>query len=547
MYSEFALFAGKEDRESIDFLPGNMYNIVHTYIIITSSERTPKPMKKPLSLFLLCALLFSSLAACATETNDTPDTTATSETETAVETKDPTKDDYGRDLVDSAIPEDVDFGGADLTIFLRDRLDGIEYGYEFIAEELNGEIVNDAIYKRNLETEEDLGITFQYFSGFGNPGEYKNELDKSVRAADGSYDIAAYYAYFGASWALEGLFYNLNDLPYIDFTKPWWNGNFVDEMTVAGSLYSAVGDISLTSINRLYTMFFNKNVALQYCPDVDFYQLVREGKWTIDTFATICSDLYTDLNGNGERDDDDFYGWSTSACAVPIDGIQAGLGLDITRKNADGTHTFAYEEERVVTGYERTFNLYFNNNGVSGNGYDGNYLTICTNKFMNGTSLFLAQIFKETDILRTMDDDYGVLPLFKLDEAQEGYYTTSHDAYSLISITSSCDTPEAAAAALEKLSETSYKYVTPAYFEVALKSKYARGDQDAEMYDIIIAGRKYNFGMVMSASSGNVAQLWRTLLDARNENFVSTMKSQSGAVKSQLDGLMQTFEKLAEQ
>ncbi len=501
-------------------------------------------MKKPISLLLLCALLLSTLVSCGSSTETTAETAAP-ETETAAETKDPTKDDYGRDLVPSAVPEDVDFAGADLTIFLRDRLDGIEYGYEFMAEELNGEIVNDAIYKRNLETEEDLGITFHYFSGFGNPGEYHNELDKSVRAADGTYDIAAYYAYFGAAWALEGLFYNLTDLPYLDFSKPWWNQNFAEEMTIAGALYSAVGDVSLTSINRLYTMFFNKNLALQYCPDVDFYDLVREGKWTIDTFSTLCADLYNDLNGDGIRDDGDFYGWSTSACAVPVDGLQAGLGLDFTRKNGDGTYEFAFEDERVVTAYEKTYNLYFNNAGVQGNGYDGKYLEICTNKFIGGTSLFLAQIFKETDLLRSMEDDYGVLPLFKLDEAQEGYHTTSHDAYSLISITASCQNPEMAAAALEKLSETSYAYVTPAYFEVALKNKYARGDQDAEMYDLIIAGRKYNFGMVMSVSCGNIAQLWRTMLDSRNEAFVSTVKSQSGAIKTQLTGLVQAFEKQA--
>ncbi len=502
-------------------------------------------MRKTITYLLLCALLLSSFVSCGAETETTADTTPV-ETE-PVETADPTKDEYGRDLVDSAIPADLRFDDATVTIFLRDRLDGIEYEYEFISENLNGEIVNDAIYKRNLETEETLGITFAHVSGYGNPGEYKNVLDKSVRAGDGSFDIAAYYAYFGASWALEGLFYNLTTLPYLDFEKPWWNQNFIEEMTIADSLYATVGDVSLTSINRMYAMFFNKNLALDYCPDVDFYDLVRQGKWTLDTFSTINADLYTDLNGNGERDDDDFYGWATSSCAIPVDGLQVALGLDITKKNEDGTHTFLYEDERVVTAYQRTYDLYFNNAGVQGNKYGGEYIELCTRKFMGGTSLFLAQIFKETDLLRTMEDDYGVLPLFKLDEAQDGYYTTSHDAYSLLSITASCQNPDMVAATLEKLSETSYKYVTPSYFEVALKSKYARGDQDSEMYDLIVAGRKYNFGMVMSASCGNIAQLWRSLLDARDENFVSTIKGQANAVKGQLSNLMTSFAKAAEQ
>ena len=79
-------------------------------------------------------------------------------------------------------------------------------------------------------------------------------------------------------------------------------------MTISDTLYAAVGDVSLTSINRVYAMFFNKVLAAEYCPDVNFYDLVREGKWTIDTFAELNKGLYNDINGNSERDDDDFYG-----------------------------------------------------------------------------------------------------------------------------------------------------------------------------------------------------------------------------------------------
>ncbi|MBQ4575579.1 MAG: hypothetical protein IJA85_10375 [Clostridia bacterium] len=503
-------------------------------------------MKKCISCLLLCSLILSTLTACgqSADTDVTDETTAAPITE-AVETADPTKDEYGRDIVKSSIPDDTDFGGAELTILLRDRLDGIEYEYEFIAEAENGDLINDAIFKRNRETEEDLGITFEHISGFGNPGEYQNVLNKSIRARDGAYDIAAYYAYFGSAWAINGFFYNLLDLDYLDFEKPWWNRSFVDEMTISDTLYAAVGDVSLTSINRVYAMFFNKVLAAEYCPDVNFYDLVREGKWTIDTFAELNKGLYNDINGNSERDDDDFYGWATSASAIPVDGLQVALGLNITESDSDGMPTFVYGNERSATAYEKIYDLYFHNPGVQGNPYGGEYVELCSRKMMNGSTLFLVQIFKETDLLRDMEDDYGVLPIFMLDESQNGYYTTSHDAFSLISIVSTCEAPEIAAAALEKLSETSYKYVTPTYFEVALKTKYARGDEDSEMYDIIIEGRTYNFGMVMSSSCGNIAQLWRTMLDGQQNNFVSSVERQTKSITKQIEKLVEKFEKLA--
>ncbi len=501
-------------------------------------------MKKTVSLILLLCMLLTTLAACGESAEPANETEASTTAPVAVETFDPTKDEYGRDIVESSIPEGTNFENAELTLLHRDMHGTLDFTYEFYADGENGDLINDNIYLRNRETEESIGVKLNFQDT--SEGEFPNLLKRSINAQDGAYDMAAFYSYFGVSWALEGYYYNLLDLEYIDFDKPWWNADFANELTLNNQLYFAVGDMALSTIDRVYALFFNKKLAAEYFPETNLYDVVNEGKWTADMFTSLIKDTYQDLNGNSDADEDDFYGWIAPAASIPIDGIQVGFDIPVTETNSDGIPQYVYGGERSATGYSKLYEMFTNNKDIYPGKYDMDSINLAIEKFVNGTSVFLIDLFCTTTQLRNMDDDYGVLPLFKLDEIQAEYCTTSDDVASFVSIISSCRNPDAAAAAMEKMSETSYKYVTPAYFEVALKTKYARGDEDSAMYDLIIAGRKYNFGFVMSSSCGNITHQWRTLLDGRKDTFVSTIEKQAKSVNKQFEKLLEKFDKLAQ-
>ena len=78
------------------------------------------------------------------------------------------------------------------------------------------------------------------------------------------------------------------------------------DLTYNGKAFFAVGDFSLTSIGRTFSIYYDKVYAESYqLPDM--YQLVRDGKWTIDKLSELTKDVYTDLNNDGKRDFEDFY------------------------------------------------------------------------------------------------------------------------------------------------------------------------------------------------------------------------------------------------
>ena len=49
--------------------------------------------------------------------------------------------------------------------------------------------------------------------------------------------------------ALNGLFVNWYDVPYVNFEKPWWSASNIENMTVNNVCLLAVGDCVLSALS----------------------------------------------------------------------------------------------------------------------------------------------------------------------------------------------------------------------------------------------------------------------------------------------------------
>ena len=117
------------------------------------------------------------------------------------------------------LPDTLDYSGNTVTTF----------GWsgpvlvEFYVEEQNGEVVNDAIFARNLAVEERLNIELEYHlepGAFDQRNTWVQALSSSITAGDGAYDISAGYSMAGVSLASKGMCLPLTDQEYLDFDKP---------------------------------------------------------------------------------------------------------------------------------------------------------------------------------------------------------------------------------------------------------------------------------------------------------------------------------------
>lgn len=149
---------------------------------------------------MILAILFVAgcCAGCVNQ-NDPGDVTSLPTTETAVITdksgntvaEENELDDNG--FLKDNLPDTLDYGGKTITVL---AWDGQSYE-EFEAEALNGETINDALYKRNVAVKDRLGINLEFIKtkgGASNVDDYVIQVRSQAMTGTGEYDILAAYS-----------------------------------------------------------------------------------------------------------------------------------------------------------------------------------------------------------------------------------------------------------------------------------------------------------------------------------------------------------------
>ena len=147
--------------------------------------------------------------------------------------------------------------------------------------------------------------------------------------------------------------------------------------------------------------------------------------------------------------------------------------------------------------------------------------------------------FRDTEL------NYGILPLPKTDEAQDRYYTPlgGYDA-AFVCVPSFTADDERTSAIIEYTAYISSKVVTPAYYEVALKTKYIRDDVSGQIIDMINAACTTDFAYVYSANMNKIGTMMRELMVGKTSDFASYYAKYEPAAQKGLDDLTAKFNDL---
>ncbi|MCL2813130.1 MAG: hypothetical protein FWD23_00875 [Oscillospiraceae bacterium] len=502
--------------------------------------------KRAAALFLaLCILLLSACSGAAPKNqnaNENKDDGKASPENT------PEAADSRQNAKDS-LPDNLDFGGADIRILNRSSAVSYTTGYmrEMEAEVDSGDVVEDAIYKRNRSVEGRLGInivSIEIPGGWDEQATFLNALRNSVSAGADDYDFVAAYSYYITPVALDGLLYNLKTVDYLSPAQPWWSESCADEMTVDGKLYFIAGDLAISLLKNMYVTFFNKQLAQDLSME-NLYQLVLNGGFTMEKLKELTRDTWRDLNGDGKPDKGDAFGYAITT-GTYLDAMFATLDNPITTKNEHGIPELSINNPKTAQIVENLYGLLYDN---ANNSYAvpeaQNHIDDIMAMFPENRVLFMPGTLATNEELRAMNSDYGIIPYPKFDKDQKDYYTASQDSFSIFSIPVTNTRLEATAAAMEALCAESYRKVTPAYYEIALKKKYARDDESSQMIDIIRDGLKFNFGFLNSMSIGPfIAGMFRDLMQAKSTDFASYYDKKAPKFEKDLEKLIAAYEKL---
>ncbi|MBP3292179.1 MAG: extracellular solute-binding protein [Clostridia bacterium] len=481
-------------------------------------------MSKKLLALLLAALLtapaFLSCSDSGTNEESPAETTASTpsaEEETVAEETEP------------SIYDDVPTGSYDGHNF--NMLNVVSnYAYVLLtAEELIGETINDAVFNRNALVGDNLNVTFsEEIVGWG---DVAGVITNMVAADDPTYDIVFDEVQASIKYPANGQVLNLYSVEGLDFSKPWWDAGSVETLSVGDSLYMVNGDLHLMYGESAWVLFFNQNMLSEYNLESP-YTVIKEGRWTFDKMHEMVSQVALDLNGDGVLNSDDQFGLATHSDFSLVLLTSAGEGL--LYKNENNIPEWADLPEKVFDISQKTHNQFFDLN-IAFQAYlspKGTETTDIVPHFMAGKSLFLCEVLGHAKTLRDMEDNFGILPTPKYDEAQEDYNTfIARSAQTLMIPVTNRELPRTAVI-LENLGAESFKSLRPAYYDVQLSGKTARDADSLEMLDIIFEGRRYEMAYIFGAN--NVGSAYISSTETGSE-LASAVTKVSKAVKKVME------------
>ncbi len=409
--------------------------------------------------------------------------------------------------IQDGLPSDLDYQGKTVNFLYRE-----EVSDKFYVDSEDGDIVHDALYRSFRSVEERLNVEIEVTRRPGHivseRDNYLNHIRSVVMAGDSAYDFVDIMIGNAPIMVQEGLFKDLAANEHIDLDKPWYIPGITDTVSLDGKVYFVSGDASIDYLDCAFALFFNADTAQAYGVE-DLYACVEDGKWTVDKVRELAAQTSMDLNSDGNYTEEDKLGFIVHDYTHTY-GIIGSTGVQVLRRLADGAFEFVLGSEHDFDACAKSNELYKNTVGAYYPGISNAYAEHqerydqITNRFMSGDIfLMTAEIGDSIRLLRNMKSTYGILPFPKFDEAQENYITWSRSTHNAFSMPITCGDPSMAGAVFEALSSSNYRVLVPAYFEVALKTKYVYDSGSARMYDLIRSSMKLDAGFIYNNAFGN--------------------------------------------
>ena len=502
-----------------------------------------KKATRILAMLIMLCLAVSLISAC----NTTEEESSTANAEVSTE----------KELF-STLPE-KNYNGETVTVLVEGDWRGDYQSLEITAHENAPEILNEKVKRRNELVESKFGVVIEEVATTSDQ-TMLTLIRNAVMSNSEDYDIVMPYIPDAATLALEDSFYLINDLEYIDLDNPCWDKNATESLSINNKNYFITGDISLLSLACTHAVVFNKRVVETNSLE-NPYELVNEGKWTIDKLQEMARKVTAEVDGTTGMSHKDKYGFLINSNFVT--SMYVGSGHTLTGKDADDIPYIAISKEQTTAFpiFDKIFNL-VNDTTATGmiDNTSGSYYTsavagggsvwdAATESVASGNALFRAMAIIDIIDLGEYDCDFGIIPVPKYDEIQENYYSLVSTLYaSSVAIPASARDSEMSSIIAQALCEASTDTTKDAYVEIILKLRKIRDEESEAMLDKIFAERVYDLGIIYSwggdssGAANAIGGFMNSIAFSGTQTFTSTLESIISVVESELQETLDAFE-----
>ncbi|MBO5869185.1 MAG: extracellular solute-binding protein [Clostridia bacterium] len=502
---------------------------------------------KVLSLILAVLICTSALVACNGGEEESS-SAASSNVGTSTEKFSYGPADYGE------FPfKDKNFENSDPIRVLCVETGRHKYGEQQFTylEEQEGNAINSAIQNRNNFLEETYGITFDV-TPVSSPAE---EIVLLIQGGNDEYDIICDSVDRLVVGIAERYYRPLDD--YMDISYPWWDQQAYESLALGSKHYLLTGDAILTDDDNTYLTLYNKDMYSKnsaVASKGNIYDIVREGKFTIDLYYEMCREV-SRADDSGQWGFNATYGNLSHAYGATV--MVNGCNVATVEKNADDELYINVDSEGAIKAFDKVYELMSDPQntqraeliiGQSPNTASTYGFAELEEMFVNGRGLFYNTTSSSVSILKSanMEFELGVLPIPKLDEAQDNYCCTVN-RYQSSAIAIPTTVPESrmdiVTFALQALGFYNAEPIR-AYYQTTLQLQAVQSDDDAEMLDIVYNNRFYDIGAIYGW--GGVESVYgRVIGTAGSNTLVSTWDSMKSAVQTAMEKAIEDYNKAA--
>ena len=433
--------------------------------------------KKALLSIVIAALLALSpvLAGCSSgggETTTAAVTTVIADATTAVaETDAVTTDLNAKNLLGEA-----DFGGEKVVFYTR-SYNG-EWTSDLLYDTVTGEIIKDAVATRNLRLQSQY--KFEFEEKKSGAQSFYTTAEKQIAAGTPDFDVLYTSIRDAGMLAADGYLLELGSVPNLSLGSSWWSPFLTKQLTIANKNYYATGEITTIDDVSIRAVFFNKEMLSSLDGGIDLYGLVDSDGWTLEEMFKLVNKAYVDVGEDGRIE------LGVDSIGLLAEGtlgyqLLMGTGEKIVSKDADDIPYVSITGSRPVDVVDWLTSKIAGNNAVQ----TGSSVYI---PFAGGGILFaLVTIVRESS-LKTYDIDFGIVPYPKYNNDQQKYHCYS-DSYCPNAISFPFNLPEdrlaRASFVCEAMAIESVETVTPAFYDICMKTRFSKDVRMGDMLDII--------------------------------------------------------------
>ena len=447
--------------------------------------------------------------AGSTSSSDNDGSTSSSDNDGSTSSSDKGDDDEFNESKKMPGYENIDFGGRTFVIIGADgESDGFNTAKEIYLDPKNEnpDAIDLAVDKRNKLIEAHYNCIIQ--------GEVVDSpaTDANNNVLKGGKPIDIFnQKYASITLGSGGKAYNLYELgsKSIDFTADYFDQAYVKQLSVKDNngnnkLYGIVGDFARSSFDCTHAIVFNKTVYAntEAIRDIDVYQLVRDGKWTLDTFMTMVKAAAVDNKDPGTYDaveDGDIVGWIRTQHAPH--GLHVASGLEIM-SNVDGKYVFNIQTNLSAWSavIDKACAAW-----AAPEGQTTSYTNI-PDAVAGGRALFASEILSSSlGNLKDLDVEIGLLPYPTYNEG-DPYYHYVDEHFSPYAVPLHVEDIDNVGDFLVLFAYYSKYIVRPAYISL-YAYEYCSDEDSYDMLNTILNSRTYDVGYLGPKYEGEITTM----------------------------------------